>query len=162
MSVFSFFGGQEGDRARWTAVFDLPPGPLSINGEGGATHSSDEQKRCFGTLRTPCSVATSSAEGGIHQTRIAKKYCRSVTTSGNCSAPSNVSTPANCIFLKKICHKFRPRRHNIYEGIIPPLAQSGGRYVQRFHIARQIAGHSMRVLRASKHHNPLWTQFGLW
>jgi len=71
-------------------------------------------------------------------------------------------TIANCIFFKKICHKFRPRRHNIYEGIIPPLAQSGGRYVQRVHITRQIAGHSMRVLRASKHRNPLWTQLGLW
>ena len=69
---------------------------------------------------------------------------------------------ANCFFLKKICHKFRPRRHNIYEGIVPPLSRTGGRYVQRFHIARQIAGHSMRVLRASKHHNPLWTQLGLW
>ena len=35
-------------------------------------------------------------------------------------------TIANCIFFKKICHKFRPRRHNSSEGIIPPLAQTGG------------------------------------
>ena len=71
-----------------------------------------------------------------------------------------VSNTANCIFFKKICHKFQPRRHNYSEGIAPLFGSFGRRshVLFRLPIAAHAARHSVQVPSATWHRRAPWTQ----